>query len=763
MNSAAKELGPSRMPALLIALLLMEVLLPVFNPTARAGETNSAPGYGGSLSCKSCHAEEYAAWSQSHHGLAERPTDPALDAPAFQSDSLYSQGWTASRTGTNFFVTGMGPNGSNQTYRIERVLGVEPLRQFLVDFPSGREQVLEAAFDPRTNAWFDVFGNQNRQPGEWGHWTGRGMNWNSMCAACHNTRVAKNNVPATDAYHTTMVETGVGCESCHGPLAAHNAWQQDHGAGGADDPTVHKLTRAQTLDNCGFCHARRGELTGDFQPGDDFHNQQELTLVDASETFYPDGQIHEEDYEFAPFLGSRMHAKGVSCVDCHNPHTARIKLPGNWLCLQCHGGARADAPVINPVQHSHHAVIGWNAQGVATNNDLAAFTAATSRHTGGDCVDCHMPQTIYMQRHARHDHGFTSPDPRLTKELGIPNACNRCHTDRPVDWAIKQTEDWYGNKMERPERARTRVIAAARSEKAEAAAGLRGLLQAEPIPYWRAVACGLLGPWAAEAENQAALLHALSDTNALVRSAAARSLGDALAEGPSTARDALRERLTDPVRSVRVAAAWALRAELDPENPAHRDLLLDLNVNADQPMGQARLGTYYFDRNQLPEALNAYQKAVTWDSNSPPLHENLAVVLSALNRSSEAAAQLRTATRLSPQDAHLEFELGLALNECDQPQQAIAALQEAVRLDAGLGGAWYNLGLALNRAGRTPEALAALQHGAQAQPKDPRIPYAAATILGRLGRRDEARVAAQQALKAQSDFAPAQELLHSLE
>ena len=34
-----------------------------------------------------------------------------------------------------------------------------------------------------------------------------------------------------------------------------------------------------------------------------------------------------------------------------------------------------------------------------------------------------MPVTTYMQRHPRHDHGFTIPDPLLTKQFGTPNAC----------------------------------------------------------------------------------------------------------------------------------------------------------------------------------------------------------------------------------------------------------------------------------------------------------------------------------------------------
>ena len=62
------------------------------------------------------------------------------------------------------------------------------------------------AFDPHRQEWFDIYGNEDRKPGEWGHWTGRGMTWNTMCAGCHNTRVRKNYDEATDTFHTTMAE-----------------------------------------------------------------------------------------------------------------------------------------------------------------------------------------------------------------------------------------------------------------------------------------------------------------------------------------------------------------------------------------------------------------------------------------------------------------------------------------------------------------------------------------------------------------------------
>ena len=39
-----------------------------------------------------------------------------------------------------------------------------------------------------------------------------------------------------------------------------------------------------------------------------------LAIVDTISVFHPDGQIRDEAYEYAPFLGSRMHTAGVTCM-----------------------------------------------------------------------------------------------------------------------------------------------------------------------------------------------------------------------------------------------------------------------------------------------------------------------------------------------------------------------------------------------------------------------------------------------------------------
>ncbi|HEX3988406.1 MAG TPA: tetratricopeptide repeat protein [Verrucomicrobiae bacterium] len=716
------------------------------------GEANvSTSPYAGSASCAACHKEAYDSWLNSNHHLAERPLEAQLDDAAFQPSrtvTVGSQNIAVSRTNGQYRVTLPGPSNQLASFKIERVIGHDPFRQFLVSFPKGRFQALEAAYDPGRNEWFDVFGSEDRRPGEWGHWTGRGLNWNSMCASCHNTGLRENYDEGRDAYNTTMVEAGVGCESCHGPLKTHIDWQRQYGKSGRKDPTIGKLSPKQMMDTCGVCHSRRSDLTGDFKPGDSFFDHQDLTIVDGTDGYFPDGQVHDEDYEYASFLSSRMHTNGVTCMDCHQPHSAKTILPGNLLCLRCHNGSFHNAPVIDPSKHTFHTV--------PATEDL------NLTKSGGECVNCHMPQTSFMQRQRRHDHGFTIPDPLLTKEYGIPNACNRCHADKSVDWALAAVEKWYGPRMDRPTRRRAQWIARARAGDVAAREPLIALLSTNESSYWQAVAKGLLGQWADQTNVFGALLRGLENPDPLARVTAVGALAPFVEEPGGIAVEAIRKRLDDPSQNVRVAAAWALRSTVDPSSTAGRELVHYLDINSSQPAGQMQKGQYDFARGDVTSAIERFQKAVTWDPGSAPIREDLALALSNANRTGEAVAQLEEACRLAPHDAEYRFKLALAWNETGDLGKAVDSLKAAVKIDPNHDRAWYNLGLALNAKGDSDAALDALAHAEKLSPADPRIPYARATILIRLGRNAEARTAAAKAIGLDPSFTDAQKLLESL-
>jgi hypothetical protein len=61
-------------------------------------------------------------------------------------------------------------------------IGITPLVQYLHLAPDGRIQTHDVAWDVDREEWFSVFELDDdpedpRMPGEWGHWSGQGMNW----------------------------------------------------------------------------------------------------------------------------------------------------------------------------------------------------------------------------------------------------------------------------------------------------------------------------------------------------------------------------------------------------------------------------------------------------------------------------------------------------------------------------------------------------------------------------------------------------------
>lgn len=691
-----------------------------------------------SVSCRKCHAEIFSAWQPSDHAQANRLIDPKRDPAAFtvtpqvaDGDSRFDLAWRDGRA----VMTERRDDGSTIPHEPGLILGSKPLWQPLVPAPGGRWQPTDLAFDPARNEWFNIFGQEGRKPGEWGHWTGRGMNWNSMCAQCHMTGFQKNYDPSADSYASRWVEHGVGCIQCHGPVkAGHTSlgYKTDHAAVTGD--------RARAMQTCAPCHARNEQLTADFQPGDNYHDHYRVTLPVDPAGYYPDGQQRDEDFNWTSVLLSRMGHAGVTCLDCHDPHSTKTLLPAtdNQLCLQCHAApgrvlsSGTRAMPIDPLAHSHH----------------------QAGSTGNQCVTCHMPTTNYMQRAPRHDHAWTKPDPLLTKELGIPNACNRCHADKSNDWAIQAADAWYGSKLESSQRIRTRAVAEAQARNSSAVGALLALLPGEKIPAWRATILDLLAPFERTQPVVAAATAALMAKDPLERAAAVRLL-----TGHPESQEQLRRMLKDPVRLVRLDAAWALSSELAPDSAERRELDAYFALSLDQPAGRLRLGQDLANRGRLAKAEQEMNRASTWDPFSPGIQQALGFVLSAEGKPLEAAAALLRAAELQPNDAQAAYHAALAYAEAGRLPEAEQALRVAVGRDPRFDRAWYNLGLLLAQTGRLAEAADALAIAEQIAPHTAEYPFALATIWMRLGSRSAAIEAAKRVLRIDPSHIQAGKLL----
>ena len=145
-----------------------------------------------------------------------------------------------------FLVETDGPDGKLAMFEVKYTFGVDPLQQYLVEFPDGRLQALSLAWDSRPKdeggqRWFHLYPNEEIKHDDILHWTKLNQNWNFMCAECHSTGVRKNYDAANDRFATTWAEISVGCEACHGQGSRHVAWARARKSwwpfGKREDPT----------------------------------------------------------------------------------------------------------------------------------------------------------------------------------------------------------------------------------------------------------------------------------------------------------------------------------------------------------------------------------------------------------------------------------------------------------------------------------------------------------------------------------------------
>ncbi|MBR0670759.1 multiheme c-type cytochrome [Neoroseomonas soli] len=159
---------------------------------------------------------------------------------------------TFRREGDRYVIRTDGPGGAVADFTITETFGADPLQQYLLLFPDGRRQALPWAWDTRLREeggqrWFHLMAQEPLPTNDPLHWTGREQTWNFMCASCHSTGLVRGYDEATDRYETTWTEISVGCESCHGPGAAHVAWAQP----GARKDDSHRALLVRLRDRSG--------------------------------------------------------------------------------------------------------------------------------------------------------------------------------------------------------------------------------------------------------------------------------------------------------------------------------------------------------------------------------------------------------------------------------------------------------------------------------------------------------------------------------
>ena len=643
----------------------------------------------GPQTCAECHPGIVEEWQESHHAKANRPISVEKDSRAFTPTRRIEESgvtYELARNDDEFELRVLNETQEITTvYKLTGVIGYTPLRQYLAPLPGGRLQTISATYDVAQDRWVDVFEGEDRLPGEWGHWTGQGMNWNANCAYCHTTEYKKNFDFPSNSYHSTWTQQGIACAECHSGLEEH---LQSARSGTESIIKPKPLDSGQIMDNCATCHSRRDQLTTDaFEIGDTYEDHFAVSLPDQPGLYFSDGQIRDEVFVHGSFSMSRMGHAGVTCLDCHNPHSNALILPteNNLLCMRCHETGLDEAPIIIPTEHSFH----------------------PANSTGNQCVECHMPKRTYMQVDPRADHGFLHPDPLLTKELGIPNACNSCHAEESVEWAIEKSNEWYGEKLtNHRQRKRARAIEGAHQYNREALEELFELLDTEDVPAWVATYTGLLTNYLPEARVSARLRQLLKHESPLVRERAISALGSLPNE-----QIRLTEALGDSLRSVRISAARTFNNTQKPipEGDAKAQWQAYLEFNADRPQSLMIQAYEAAGKKDLGRAKLYLSRAINMDQANGAVYQQAAIILSTAGDLITAEKYLKTGWKKDPENPQFPYSLGLLAAETGKMDLTIGYLEEAVASAPDFYRAWYNLSLAYQQVNRTEDAAKAMQ------------------------------------------------------
>lgn len=640
--------------------------------------------------CQGCHQAQVKDWQGSHHQLAMQAAAPETVPADFNDVSFSSEGETTrfSRRGDEFWVNTPGADGKAGDFKVAYTFGIAPLQQYLIEVGDGRLQALGVAWDTQKNRWFHLYPGQGVNFKNPMHWSKPSQNANFMCVECHTTGYKRNFDAAKNSFNSQWNSLGVGCQACHGPASNHVAWAAKKGdllhAGFAVDLKDKDATAE--IETCARCHARRAPLGDGYTVGkrlmDDY-----LPSVLTRELYALDGKIKDEVFEHGSFAQSKMADKGVRCSDCHNPHSAELKAPGNGVCLQCHNTAGKTAVAT---------VDGRGLQ--AKNYDSPEHTRHAVGEPGSFCVDCHMPGKFYMGNDFRHDHSFSIP--------------------RPGDKVSEQFKLWNSTVAEHAPRYEE-SMALIRGGQPGAAQALYDQLARNNLPaIQRATLLAELSNYPSEQALKLATRD-LANPASQVRESAVRAISAFL---PPAERVALYgPLLQDPVLAVRIIAARdLLSVSAQGVGPAwnkaiveYENVQLSLLERAEANLNLAML-YQASDRGDKVEA--QLRAALLRDPDFFPALVTLAQWLEANGRAQEARTLISDNLKQHPEAALLQHTQGLMLIRAGDTAKAMPHLREAVRLEPANPQYSYVLAVALHDSGRVDQACEQLEKLLTLQP-----------------------------------------------
>ena len=411
-------------------------------------------GYVLSSDCRECHMEQFNSWHRTFHRTMTQEASPETVLGDFvRSNTITYLGVTAEmvRDGTNFYMKLRDQQGRAQSLPVARTVGSRRMQQYLT-VDGSRLVRLPVAYDLVNRRWMHLNGSFFYPDGsDFRHHV---TEWNSNCIFCHNTKAAPGYDWEKKTWASQVAELGIGCGSCHGPGSEHvqaatkpgtkQLWL-DHASHAPPTRIVHpgKIDSDRAMQICGHCHGQRvpqpldrirdimakgdpydagGDLRAFFAP---IQRETKVGAMAFDTRFWRDGSPRLSAFEYQGLLRSKCHSSGqsgnrITCISCHSMHGGDPKgmitdrNRSNASCTECHPKLASPA-------------------------DLVAHTKHSAGSAGSSCYECHMPKITFGVMEVHRSHDISIPRPGDTVAFGKPNACNQCHLDKSVNWAIRET------------------------------------------------------------------------------------------------------------------------------------------------------------------------------------------------------------------------------------------------------------------------------------------------------------------------------------
>lgn len=372
--------------------------------------------------CAACHQEKHASWQQSNHGKTIRKaTIETVRGDFVNVNYLENAGVKAemSRVGDDFYI-----KIGDENYKVAAVVGVKYIEQYVAE-KDGEFYSLPVAYNFEEKRWINLsdtnFEKQNLQ---------HLKNWQTDCAACH--RSGENDL------QKGFDNFGISCSACHGNSAEHiesknSLWAKIGFKTDSKIVNPQSLSSDDSMMSCASCHARDSSR---FESDNLISAHQQTD--DNADKYWADGANKFSGNEYQSLIRSVCYAQSkaggygiegekITCASCHSQHEPNLEnvvaeKSYNQNCVNCH----------------------------TQFDDLAAIAEHTKHQPNSEasnCASCHQPDIIYARTHFTRTHEISVPNPLLTVEKQIPNACNLCHTDKSVNWAIASSAKLWADRF----------------------------------------------------------------------------------------------------------------------------------------------------------------------------------------------------------------------------------------------------------------------------------------------------------------------------